>query len=432
MRAEKPREIAVRLLKQHADGTGWLEDLLETELRKGALAPADRALLQELAFGVVRWQASLDWLIARKTAGRTQKILLQILLRVGLYQLFWLDRIPDHAAVHESVQMARDLGLGAQAGFVNAVLRGCLRERDALERELMALKEHSPYLGWSHPHWLCERWAQRWGPEDLRALLEWNNTPPSVFIRVNTLKTTPVDLATQFDQEGVPFTPRTFDWTPEDIVFELRSPPALPTLPGFQEGMFYVQDPSTLLAVHALDPKPGENILDLCAAPGGKTTFIAQLMENRGTIVAQDIEPGRRKLIQENCARLGVICVKIVDPVGLNTMSSSPQFDRILVDAPCSNTGVMRRRVELRWRVQPAEIERLRAVQLGLLKQATTLLKSGGTLVYSTCSLEPEENSAVVNDFLESASDMTCELERELIPFNDRTDGAFVAVLKKG
>ena len=447
----------MRVLRRHAGGAGWLENLLEAELAPGALAPPDRALVQELCFGVVRWQAALDWLIARKTAGRTQNIVLQILLRLGLYQLFWLDRIPDHAAVHESVQLARELGFGPQAGFVNALLRGCLRERESLERELAALKDREPHLGCSHPQWLCVRWEQRWGREKLRALLDWNNTPPPVFIRVNTLKTTPGKLAQQFETEGVLFTPRAFDWAPADSVFELRSHPSLASLPSFQQGGFYVQDPSTLLAVHELNPQPGETVLDLCAAPGGKTTFMAQLMRNEGTVRAQDADPERLKLIRENCERLGTTCVKIgkgASSPALRAPSppsdggegrgeeehplssiesgreSAEQFDRILVDAPCSNTGVMRRRVDLRWRIQPAEIERLRRVQLELLGQAAALLKPGGTLVYSTCSLEPEENGGVVQEFLAGRKEFHLESERALIPFANAVDGAYVARLQ--
>jgi 16S rRNA (cytosine967-C5)-methyltransferase len=462
MVAEKPRQIAVRVLRRHAAGVGWLENLLEAELVPGTFAPLDRALVQELCFGVVRWQAALDWLIARKTAGRTQNTVLQILLRLGLYQLFWLDRIPDHAAVHESVQLARELGFGPKAGFVNALLRGCLRERDSLERELAALKDREPHLGCSHPQWLCTRWEQRWGREKLRALLDWNNTPPPVFIRVNTLKTTAGKLSQQFEAEGVLFTPRPFDWAPPDFVFELRSHPSLASLPSFQQGFFYVQDPSTLLAVHELNPQPGESVLDLCAAPGGKTTFIAQLMRNEGIVLAQDADRERLKLVRENCDRLGVTCVTI------GTASSTPaigtteqrlehraparhelgvlqraeqelgapsprqseeQFDRILVDAPCSNTGVMRRRVDLRWRIQPAEIERLGRVQLELLSQAGALLKPGGTLVYSTCSLEPEENGRVVQEFLAGRKEFRLDSERALIPFADAVDGAYVAKL---
>lgn len=431
MRAEKPRQIAARVLKRHADGSGWLESLLDAELDASTLTPADRGLAHALAFGVVRWQATLDWLIARKTGGRTQKPLLQILLRLGLYQLFWLDRVPDHAAVNESVQLARELGFGPQSGFVNAVLRGCLRERDSLEQELAELKIREPHVGHSHPQWLCVRWEQRWGPENLGSLLEWNNTPPPVFIRVNTLKTSPEKLAVQFEAEDVRFTPRPFPWAENDLVFELRSHPALATLPSFQQGLFYVQDPSTLLAVRELDPRPGEAVLDLCAAPGGKTTFIAQVMRNQATVAAEELDGQRRELIHENCVRLGVTCVQIAPAPATNGPEKAPKFDRILVDAPCSNTGVMRRRVELRWRIQPAEIQRLRKVQLDLLRQAATRLKPGGTLVYSTCSLEPEENGDVVAEFLDGCPDFRQETARELIPFVDNVDGAYVARLRK-
>jgi 16S rRNA (cytosine967-C5)-methyltransferase len=429
--AEKPRQIAVRVLRRHAGGAGWLENLLEAELAQAALAPPDRALVQELCFGVVRWQVALDWLITRKTAGRTQNMVLQILLRLGLYQLFWLDRIPDHAAVHETVQMARESGFGPKAGFVNALLRGCLRERESLERELAALKDREPHLGCSHPQWLCSRWEQRWGREKLRALLDWNNLPPSVFIRVNTLKTTAGKLAQQFETERVLFTPRAFDWAPPDSVFELRSHPSLSSLPSFQQGFFYVQDPSTLLAVQALNPHPGETVLDLCAAPGGKTTFIAQLMRNEGLVWARDADQERLKLLRENCDRLGVTCMKIGEVGGSPNSETVGRLDRILIDAPCSNTGVMRRRVDLRWRIQPAEIERLSRVQLELLGQAAVLLKPGGILVYSTCSLEPEENSVVVQEFLAGRKEFRLESERALIPFADAVDGAYVARLRR-
>lgn len=428
---QKPREIAARVLKHHAEGAGWLEDVLETELSRNTLSPADRGLAQELAFGVVRWQATLDWLIARKTDDRPQKPILRILLRLGLYQLFLLDRIPDHAAVNEAVDLARALGFSSQSGFINAVLRACLRDRDVLERELQALKDSAPHLGWSHPQWLCERWEQRWNREDVTALLAWNNAAPPVFIRVNTIKATPEILAAQFEREGVRFTPRAFDWVSGDLVFELRSHAPLASLPSFRQGMFYVQDPSTLLAVRELDLQPGEVILDLCAAPGGKTTLMAQTMENRGEVIAHDVEPIRLKLVAENSARLGTTCIKTVTSAELAARPAGELFDRILVDAPCSNTGVMRRRVELRWRIQPAEIERLRSVQLGLLRQASSLLKPGGTLVYSTCSLEPEENVQVVEAFLSATPGFVRVRERALIPFHDGTDGAFVAVLRK-
>ena len=434
VRPQKPREIAACILQQQDRARERLELVLEDALARAALAPADRALTQELVYGVTRWQTTLDWIIAGKTRGRSQKPLLQILLRLGLYQIFWLDRIPDHAAVHESVQLARELGCGPQSGFINAVLRECLRERPALEEALQQLKEEQPCLGFSHPRWLCERWAARWGAAELRKLLEWNNTPALVWARLNTLKTTAEQLAHQFEHEGVLFTPRQFQWTPADILFELRSHPPLRTLPSFQQGRFYVQDPSTLLAVQELAPQPGDRVLDLCAAPGGKTTFIAQLMGNQGCIIAEDNDGQRLKRLRENCHRLGVTCVQAQETNASISGSPTPAhaaarrtFDRVLVDAPCSNTGVMRRRVELRWRIQPPEIERLRATQLRLLHRAAAQVRLGGTLVYSTCSLEPEENQAVIEVFRREHPAFELQTERELTPIHDGVDGGYVA-----
>ena len=464
---QKPRQIAARVLQQRCASGEFIEDLLEIALQGAQLSPADRALCLEIVYGVVRWQAALDWLIARKTNGREQKSGLQNLLRLGLYQIFWLDRIPNHAAVHETVELAKRNGFGAQAGFVNAILRGCLREAGETEKLLAELKTTQPAIGWSHPEWLVARWQRRWGAERTAQLLEWNNTPPKTFARVNTLKfrrgelhesqnksaensgrrVTPPsefkdagDLLTRWRDENVEYDFVRRDWLEENMVFELKSHPPLAQLESFRQGWFYIQDPGTLLAVCKLGPQPGETILDFCAAPGGKTTFIAQLMNNQGRIVAQDISTERLKLVQENCARLGVTCVEPVLPSTLNSLPGQSGattgqpltcFDRILVDAPCSNTGVMRRRVDLRWRIQPEEIQRLRDLQLNLLKQAAPRVKSGGVLVYSTCSLEPEENQEVVKQFLSGHKEFKLESECELLPFVDNVDGAFVARLKR-
>ena len=307
---EKPREIAVRILRRYTEGADYLETLLDEELRRASLGQPDRGLVQELTFGVVRWQATLDWLIAQKTAARSQKNMLQILLRLGLYQIFWLERVPDHAAVHETVEMAKGLGFGAQTAFLNAILRGYLREREQAKARLQELKHRQPALGYSHPDWLVQRWQTRWGEDSTRRLLEWNNTPPPHFARLNTLKTDAATLTSQWHKEGVEFIPREWQWTGDGLVFELKSHPPLATLPSFQQGFFYIQDPSTMLAVHALNPQPDESVLDLCAAPGGKTTLIAQRLQNRGRVLAADISPARLKLVHENCARLGVTCVE--------------------------------------------------------------------------------------------------------------------------
>lgn len=421
----------MRVLQLRETEPDFVENIFERELAEARISPVDRSLCQELVYGIARWQETLDWLIARKTEGREQKINLVILLRIGLYQMFWLDRIPNHAAVHETVEIAKKLGFVAQAGFINAVLRTYTREREETEKLLEQIKQTEPAIGYSHPQWIYARWQARWGAKKTAELMSWNNTPPKTFARVNTLKLgTAKELMNMWDIEGVKFIARKFDWTADDLVFELESHPPLAKLKSFQKGLFYIQDPSTLLAVKVLDPKPRETILDLCAAPGGKTTYIAQLMQNRGKVFAQDIDWERLDLVKENCLRLGLTCVE--PSIAPEHMIEKPslRFDRILIDAPCSNTGVMRRRVDLRWRIQPDEIQRLRETQLNLMRRAAPRLKPGGVLVYSTCSLEPEENQEVVKQFLTEHKQFTLESERELLPFVDGVDGAYVATLK--
>jgi 16S rRNA (cytosine967-C5)-methyltransferase len=428
---QKPREITMGVLGRRAGGD-YVEHLLEEALTHARLSAPDRRLCQELVYGIVRWQGTLDWLIARKTGNRTQKPALQNLLRLGLYQVFWLERIPNHAAVHETVELAKMRGFGQQAGFVNALLRGYLREFAATKQSLSELKVNQPPLGYSHPEWLVARWERKWGREKTIRLLEWNNTPPKTFARINTLKADPGKLLAQWREENVDYDFVRHDWFEENLVFELKSHPPLDALPSFKEGLFYVQDPSTLLAVRQLDPRPGEAVLDLCAAPGGKLTYIAQLSQNEGRFVAHDTNTDRLRMVQENCARLGVTCVQTASlPPQPGAGQHHALFDRVLIDAPCSNTGVMRRRVDLRWRIRPEEIERLRAAQLELLKTGLAALKPGGTLVYSTCSLEPEENTELVSGFLSTAPNLRLESERELYPFVEAVDGAYVARLTR-
>ena len=438
MSGEKPREIAVQVLGRRSERQ-FTEDLLEQALDEANLPGADRRLCQELVYGIVRWQATLDWLIARKTDQRPQKPALLNLLRLGLYQIFWLDRIPGYAAVNVTVELAKQRGFGPQAGFVNALLRSYLRELDATRKLLDDLKLSQPHLGYSHPDWLVNRWQATWGTQKTAQLLEWNNSPPKTFARVNSLKIEPAKLLAIWRDENVEYDFVRCDWFDVNLVFELKSHPPLNRLPSFQQGFFYIQDPSTLLAVRELDPQPGEAILDMCAAPGGKLSYIAQLMGNQGRLVAQDNNPDRLKLLSENCTRLGITNAELAlldeakEPAASIPHSAvrAPHFDRILVDAPCSNTGVIRRRVDLRWRVSVKEIERLKETQLGLLRQAASLVKPGGTLVYSTCSLESEENRQVVEALSGGRSGYVLELDREITPFIEQVDGAYVARLKK-
>lgn len=417
----------MRILRRRRSGGEYVEKLLEQEMARASMSRVDRSLCQELVYGTVRWEKTLDWLIARKTTVRKQEGTVQMLLRQGLYQIFWLERIPGYAAVNETLLLGKRLGCAGQTGFLNAVLRGYLREREATVGQLQALKQSDPALGYSHPAWLVERWQARWGPGKTAQLLEWNNSPPPTFARLNELKTDAATLTGRWKAEGIGFAAREWDWTGKDLVFELQTHPSLADWSDFQRGFFYVQDPSTLLAVHELNPQPGENILDFCAAPGGKTSYIAQRMQNRGHILAWDNQARRLRRLEENCARLGVTCVE----TAATAVAAASWFDGVLVDAPCSNSGVLRRRVDLRWRIRPEEVDRLHQEQMAMLREAATKLKPGGRLVYSTCSLEPEENERVAEEFLREHGEFTLESQRQLMPFADEVDGAYVAAMRR-
>jgi 16S rRNA (cytosine967-C5)-methyltransferase len=426
MAQHNSRQVACQALLRAEKPGDFLEHRLDADPGYRSLSPEDRRLARELASGVLRQRAALDWLIAGRTGGRNQRTEIQAVLRLGAYQLFFLDRIPDHAAVHETVELARSIGLGAQSGFVNAVLRAFTREKAPLREALEALRLKDPATGWSHPKWLVDRWARTHPQEELQALLRWNNTPPRTFARVNRIRTSPAELLARWTSEGVSAVPFEVPWAPAGTLFELESHPALEGLPSFLEGGFYVQDPSTLLAVDALSVEPGLRVLDLCAAPGGKSSRIAELLAGSGELVATDSSVERRDLILDNTARLGITHIRVAAPD-----VAGDGFDRVLVDAPCSNTGVLRRRVELRWRLQYEEFSRLARLQGSLLDDAATRVRPGGLLVYSTCSIDPEENSGVVEAFLKRQPAFALEGTRMAHPVRDAVDGAYCARLRR-
>lgn len=429
---ETARLIAARVLLRREETHAFTEDLLEADPGFRYLPDRDRRLAHELVLGVVRWQGTLDWLIKRRTSDRPQKRPVQSLLRLGLYQIFWLDRVPDHAAVNDTVELAHPFGVEAQAGFMNGLLRGYCRERETVQAELEQLRQTEPARAWSHPGWLVERWMRRLGPEKTAELLAWNNAASANYARINLLRVRPTQLIERWRAEGVEYDFGQWDWVPENLVFRLKAHPPLARLRSFTEGWFYIQDPSTLLSVRMLDPQPEERVLDVCAAPGGKAAYAAQLMDDDGTILALDLNADRVRRLRENCVRLGlrsVVCGEL--PEDEPGAPAEGVFDRVLVDAPCSNTGVMGRRVDLRWRIEPDEIERLAGVQRDLLRRSALAVKPGGILVYSTCSLEPEENRAVVDAFLAEHDQFELLEDRELFPPETGSDGAYAAKLRR-
>lgn len=402
-----PRQSCIYALLEWEKGKYFSDEILHTALEKEPMPPLDRAFFMETFFGVLRNLSRLDFLITRLRDGRVDPET-KAVLRLGLYQIFHM-RTAAHAAVNETVELA-----GRARGLVNAILRRALREQEALET---ALTNAGPSVAMSHPEFLLERWEKAFGAEATRQLCAWNNEPADVHVRANELRISTADLLRS--AEGAEASPA------HPLAIKVRHlPPA-----WLSEGLCYVQDPSTLVSCDLLAPQPGEAVLDACAAPGGKTTYLAQLMRNEGRIMACDLYASRVARLRENVARLGATIVKAIQH---DCMQAGPplepaSFDRILVDAPCSNTGVLRRRVDVRWRLTEEDFLRMPAQQLALLKRTATLLKPGGTLVYSTCSLEAEENDRVVEQALAAVPGLRFVEARRTLPFVDRVDGAFAA-----
>jgi 16S rRNA (cytosine967-C5)-methyltransferase len=372
---------------------------MDRELSAGRLSGPDRGLFAELVFGVLRRQGTLDHvlsgLLTQPLARQEPQVL--IFLRLGLYQLMYLDRIPESAAVNESVNLAKQI-LPRASGLVNAVLRNYLRHKDSVTfPDPVAAPAASIAARHSHPAWLVKLWFSQIGEAETELLAEASSRQPPLTLRANTLTTTRSDLLEKFAANGIPATPCRF--SPFGLMVEGRH--HIPGLPGFREGLFAVQDEASQLAGILLDPQPGERVLDTCAAPGGKATHLAQLMDNRGELLAMDISGSKLPLIQEAAQRLGITIIRTRMADLLQTGAfPADAFDRVLLDAPCSGLGVIRRNPEAKWRLTPEDVTRLAVTQKAMLKNAIRMLKPGGVLVYSTCSTTLEENEAVVGDFL--------------------------------
>jgi len=407
------RQIALTALRLWQKEKHFADFIISGLLTKTELNASDRAFALELFYGVLRNLTLLDFWIGCLRGSGIERDLRDI-LRFGLYQFLCL-RTPEHAAVHETVELAAK----KQRNVVNAILRTATRQRS----ELLARAAAQPlFVRTSHPQFLVERWQQHFGDEHAEELCKWNNLPASAYARINLLKIDRTKFLHTYP-ESRPLRDHSMF-----VQFNSLLSSAL------ERGHCYIQDPSTTVACELLDPKPGERILDATAAPGGKTGYIAQLMENLGIIVACDRDPQRIDTLKENMARLGVGIAQILqhDWTGKRVppeITSVAPFDRILIDAPCSNTGVMRRRVDVKWRLRATDFVRMQQRQIEIVRALVRLLKPNGLLVYSTCSLEPEENENVVRRILSETPVMRLEEEKFSLPFRDGFDGAYAAKL---
>lgn len=367
------------------------------ETLSSSLDKRDRAFLMEIVYGVLRFRDTLDWILKHflKSTSRLGDLTLNN-LRIALYQLYFM-RVPDWAVVNESVEIEKQ---GGKPSLVNAVLRNIIRKKDIFT---LPLKLNDPVLNisanTSHPAWMIKRWIKRFGEDETLSLALANNQIPSLAIRANTLRISREELLGRLSGKGIKSEPATF--SPDGIILkDIHSYMDL----DFIHGLFIVQDEASQLVSYLLDPKPGERILDACAAPGGKTTHIAQLIHDNGEIVAIEKDPQRIKRLYDNINKLGVSSVQVIN-ADITGIKDTGTFDRILVDAPCSAIGVIRKNPDVKYRHKAKDLTGYRFQQIRLLRSASGLLKENGIMVYSVCSIEPEETEEVINEFLKTAKD---------------------------
>jgi 16S rRNA (cytosine967-C5)-methyltransferase len=444
------RTLALDVLASSRERKGFVGDLLDDAMTTSTLSAQDRRLFTQLVFGVARRPTTLDMLLmpfVQRPLNNVEPILLDI-LRLGAYQLVFLTQVPHHAAVHESVELAVYVDKPLAKGFINGVLR---RVSEIVTEDFVKFPRSNavPFDGqrfrkltqdifpdprempdgylveaFSWPLWLAHRWLDRFGVEETFRLAQWFQSPPPTWLRVNQHRVEREDYRIHLASLNI-------DAEPGQHPASLQLMDAIPLreLPGYDDGDFAVQDHSSMLVASALAPQPGNRILDLCAAPGGKTTHLAEMMKNRGQIIACDIDAERLKSVTSLAARLGHTIIE-THVVTDGTDAPAGPFDAVLVDVPCSNTGVLGRRPEVRQRLQPREFEHLLRLQISLLKVAVDRVKPRGTIVYSTCSIEPDENQKVVSEVQKMIPGLKFEADHVAIP-GQPSDGGYWARLRK-
>ncbi|NES89836.1 16S rRNA (cytosine(967)-C(5))-methyltransferase [Okeania sp. SIO2B9] len=407
-----PRQLAFIILQEVYRKEAFADFALDKHLRKNDLIDANRRLVTELVYGCVRRQRSLDAIIDRlaKKKSHQQHPDLRIILHIGLYQLSYLTQIPESAAVNTTVELAKENKLAKLTGFINGLLREYIR------RELTIDLPKNPVqkLGtlYSFPDWIVKYWIETLGLRETEELCSWFNQSPSLDLRINPLKISITEVETAMKNTGI-----CVNWIPQfpQLLRLTGAVGSIQKLPGYEEGLWSVQDSSAQLVSYLLNPQPGEIIIDACAAPGGKTTHIAELIGDNGKIFAIDKTASRLKMLEQNSERLQLKSISIY----IGDSRSFPEFinqaDRVLLDAPCSGLGTLHRRADARWRQTPENIQKLSKLQSELLENTAKWVKPAGVLVYATCTIHPLENEEVIEKFLTNNSEW--EIEAPTIDF---------------
>jgi len=437
-----PRGTAVKILNRVERSDSYLDRLLDTEMRNSDMNELDKGLMNEIVTGVVRWQMKVDWVLTGFFHGNFTKAETNIknALRVALYQILFLDKVPHSAAVNESVEFIKRLRGQKVADLVNGVLRNIVRNLENI-RYPDPNEDRIQHLAVieSHPNWMVKRWVDRYGYDETKKLLAANNERPDLTLRVNRLKIDFNYFLNQLEQHQIQFSKSEY----LDFFVRVKHMAGIGSSEMFRQGFFVVQDESAGIAVQLLDPKPGDRVIDMCAAPGGKATFIGELMKNVGEIVAVDRYETRLNLVKSACQRLGIANAHFI-AADASTIQTAPA-EKVLVDAPCSGLGVLSKKPDAKWKREPEDLLRLVQIQKAILENAARHVKPGGVLVYSTCTTEPEENYSLITNFLAEHAEFAIENASlftnpkivtpegyvETFPHRHAMDGAFAIRLKK-
>lgn len=444
------REVALEILTRVAEDQAYSNLLLNQTLEKYKLDRLDSSLVTEIVYGTIQRKNTIDYFLQRFINKGLDKLQPWVsnLLRLSFYQLYYLDRIPPHAVVHEAVEIAKKKGHQGISGLVNGVLRNVLRSKEELilPNGLPAVKRIA--LQYSHPEWMVARWIKQYGERTTEQICASNNEPPKSSIRVNTLKHDRAALLELLRNQGLQAEPS--EIAASGVI--AKSGGNLALTDGYAAGEFSIQDESSMLVSEITDPQPGMQVLDCCAAPGGKTAHLAEKMRDTGTLIANDVHEHKKKLIESQAVRLGLECIRalVTDAAHLSERFAEGSFDRILLDAPCSGLGVIRRKPDVKWSKNEQEIEGIADIQFSILSDIRNLVKPGGILVYSTCTLLQEENEGMIARFLEQFPEFEPDPELEamlpeavrekamlsagmvrILPHYFHSDGFFIARLKR-
>jgi 16S rRNA (cytosine967-C5)-methyltransferase len=442
---DKARYIAVKTLCDIDESGAFSNIKLNQYFKMYDLEAKDRGFATEILYGTIRWKLRIDFLIQKFSKLKLDKMNCWVLnsIRIAVYQVFFMDKVPEFAAVNQSVEIVKAKEKRATS-FANGVLRNILRNKDEFTK--IDIKDGIKRLSveYSHPEWFVRKFKDELGESRLIELMRKNNTPPGLTIRVNSLKSNIQEVENKLVEKGVQVEHGQLE---ESLV--LKGYNIIEKSEEFQEGLFTIQDESSMLVARVLDPLPGDKIIDVCSAPGGKTTHIAQLMKNKGEIKAFDVHEHKLKLVKGNAKRLGIgIINTYIKDSSIYSSELGEVADKVLVDAPCSGLGLIMKKPEIRWNISLKDIEELTNIQYEILRTSSRYVKKNGVLVYSTCTITKEENENIIEKFLaehegfemmdiseyvpERYRDNTCkEGYVKLYPDLHDTDGFFIAKLRR-